>query len=329
MRWAFTWRRQVSGRTAVVIGAGGFLGSHLSRRLLGEGWRVTGVVRSVTAPHVVERLRLIQDEIELVEGDAGDEDLLAIVLAGADVVFPLAGHSGAAHSIQVPIRDLEENAKAQLTLLEVIRHRCPDVRAVFPGSRLEYGRPEHLPVEEAHPLRPTSVYGIHKMTAEHYYRLYHDLFGLQTCRLRISNPYGPCQSRADRAFGIIGTFLAAAAAGDPIRLYGGGASLREFIYVDDLTAALLLAGTHPAAVGNVYNVSGDEPMSLRQAATEVIEVVGRGSIVDVPWPELDAAIETGSYVGDTTAIASLGWRAATTMRDGLARTWSALAAGEV
>lgn len=314
----------MTARRAVVLGAGGFIGSHLTHRLLADGWGVTGVVRSASAPHVVDRLRHIRHDVELVEGDARDAEVLTTVVDAADVVYALAGHSGAAHSIEVPLRDLDENARAQLTLLEVLRRQSREVRAVFPGSRLEYGRPQHLPITESHPLMPTSVYGIHKMTAEHYYRIYHELFGLQTCRLRISNPYGPRQSRDDRAFGIIGTFFAAVTAGEPIRLYGGGTSLREFIYIDDLIDALLLAGSHTDAVGKVFNVSGNEPMTLRQAAAQVIEVVGRGTIVDVPWPELDAAVETGSYVGSTTAIESLGWRARTSMHEGLARTWSTL-----
>jgi UDP-glucose 4-epimerase len=310
---------------AVVLGAAGFLGSHLTRRLVADGWDVVAVVADHEDPQVGARLGHALAEVRLVEGDAFDEALLAAVLPGADAVFPFAGHSGAARSLAAPLDDVQANAVGQLAVLEGLRRWSPVARTVFPGSRLQYGRVMVLPVPEEHPQEPTSLYGLHKMVGERYHLLYHRLYGLPTSVLRISIPYGPHQDRSDRAFGVVGTFLATAADGGSIRLYGGGTQLRDYLYVDDLVELILLAVTHPAAVGEVFNASGPRATSVRDMAEAVVSTVGAGAVRAVSWPEADAAVETGDYVGDwRKAERMLGWRPTTELAEGLAATWEAL-----
>ena len=311
---------------ALVLGAAGFLGSHVARRLVRDGWDVCGLVRDPGAGHVASRLAGVTTDLELVAGDVADADLLARLVKGRDAVFPFAGHSGAARSLAEPFEDLVTNAGGQLALLEALRRYNPEARVVFPGSRLQYGRPRTLPVGEDHPQEPTSLYGLHKMVGERYQRLYHDLYGLPTCCLRISNPYGPGQDRADRAFGVVGNFLATAAGGGDIQLYGDGSHLRDYVFVDDLLALFVLAATHPRAVGAVFNAGGPEPVAVRTMAEEVVATVGRGRVVTVPWPEVERAVETGDYVGDLRRAAeTLGWAPTVPLEKGLAVTWSAFA----
>jgi UDP-glucose 4-epimerase len=313
-------------KRALVIGVGGFLGSHLARRLLTDGWQVVGLVRDPEALHVRARLHDVFGDLHLVVGSAVNEDLLAEHVKDADVVFPLAGHSGATRSLAEPVEDAIANAAGQLALLEALRHNNRDARTLFPGSRLQYGRVDVLPVPETHPQEPTSVYGLHKMVGERYHLMYHELYGLQTCSLRISNPYGPGQDRPDHAFGVVGTFMATAARSDTIRLYGGGHQLRDYIYVDDLIDLMLLAVCHPSATGRSFNASGPRAVPLREMATSVIDTLGRGGIADVAWPQADRAVETGDYVGDVAAARSeLGWFPKTDLRDGLSVTWASFA----
>jgi UDP-glucose 4-epimerase len=310
---------------ALVLGAGGFLGSHLCRGLLARGWRVTGVVRDPDSVHVARRLDDLPGHLRLVRGDAADTDLLERETADVDAVFPFAGRSGAARSVEDPFPDLTGNATPQLALLETLRRTGHPARVVFPGSRLQYGRARRLPVDEEHPREPTSVYGVHKLLGEHYHRLYHDLHGIPTTCLRISNPYGPHQDRADAAFGVVGTFLATAATGGELRLFGGGRQLRDYLYVEDLVDLCVRAAVEPIAVGRVYNAGGDRPTSLREMATTVVGTVGRGELRDVPWPPTEARVETGDYVTDISrAREELGWRPRVRLDEGLALTWSAL-----
>ena len=313
-------------RRALVLGAGGFLGSHLCRHLLQSGWAVTGLVRDREAPHVVARLHDCLDDVELVEGGAGDEGLLDVLVLGRDAVFPFAGRSGAARSMTTPLLDLAANGGSQLALLESLRRYAPEARTVFPGSRLQYGRVINVPVCEDEPVAPVSVYGVHKALGESYHLLYARVYGLLTCSLRISNPYGPGQDRPDHAFGVVGTFLSTAARDEPISLYGGGYQLRDYVFVRDLCELFELAVTRPEAIGEVFNAGGPEPTRLRDMAQAVVDTVGSGSLRDVPWPFEAEAIETGDYISDLRKVNDvLGWHPTTALADGLAETWSDLA----
>lgn len=312
-------------RRALVLGAGGFIGSHLCRHLVDAGWDVSGVVRDRHDPHVLRRLESVQEHVRLFEGDASDPSLLIQVVPEADAVFPLAGRSGAVDSMIAPETDLDANGRGQLVVLEAVRRFNPTARVVFPGSRLQYGRCSMLPVTEEQPTEPTSIYGVHKLLGEHYHRLYARAFGIATTVLRISNPYGPHQDRPGHAYGVVGTFLAHAARDEAITLYGGGTQLRDYLYIDDLTRLLELAATHPAAVGEVFNASGSDATPLRTMAETVVAVVGSGRVVDAGWPVADAAVETGDYFGSTAkARRLLGWSPTVALSDGLRATWSAL-----
>lgn len=312
-------------RRALVLGVGGFLGSHLARHLLERGWDVTGVLADCEAPTAIRRLSGVTADLRLVEGDATDPDLLTMVVPGADAVFPFAGRSGAVTSMSAPELDLRSNGLGQLTVLEAVRLCNPDARLVFPGSRLQYGHAMWLPVDERHPLEPRSVYGVHKCLGESYHLFYARVHGVKTTSLRISIPYGPGQDRPDASFGVVGTFLAMAARDETIPLYGGGSQLRDYLYVGDLVELVEIAATSPAAVGEVFNASGPVATSLAEMAAAVTGAVGYGSLAEVPWPTDAAAVETGDYVGNwMKAQQLLGWRPRVDLHEGLAATWADL-----
>ena len=310
-------------KRAVILGVGGFLGSHLARHLLREDWEISGVVRDPRGPMLERRLGDILEDLTLVVGDAEDPVLLARILPGADAVFPFAGLSGAATSMKRPLIDLNANGRAQLLLLEALRTHNPDAHVVYPGSRLQYGSCQRLPVDEDHPQRPVSVYGIHKMLGEHYHRLYALAYGIPTTVLRVSNPYGPHQDRPDARFGIVGTFLGRAVREEDLHVYGGGRQLRDYIYIGDLVRLCELVVASPRSPGQSFNASGPEPVTLREMAETVVATVGSGRVVDAPWPADEGAVETGDYVGDTRrAERELGWRPQVDLAAGLAATWA-------
>ncbi len=305
-------------KRAVIFGAGGFIGRNLAQHMVEHGWDVVATTRDAAGAERLAAARRWSNSIRIVYGSLLDKDWLAQVIASADVIFPMAGHSGAVRSLIAPEVDLHVNVEAQLLLLEVVRLHNSEARLIYPGSRLQYGRCDSLPVSEDTPQSPLSIYGVHKATVESYYRMYHAIHDLQTTVLRISIPYGPHQGRSDRAFGVVGNFISLARSGHVIRIFGNGSQLRDYLYIEDLVHLLRICAEHDSAVGEVFNASGPAPISVLTMARTVVEVVGTGEIVFDDWPALDAAVETGDYYGSIAkAQRCLNWSPFYSLRSGL------------
>jgi UDP-glucose 4-epimerase len=242
-------------------------------------------------------------------------------VGGEDYIFNLAGHVSHLDSMFHPRRDLELNCAAQLVLLEACRHFNPRVKIVFTSTRQVYGKPVYLPVDEQHRTAPPDINGIHKLAAEHYHLLYHRAYGTRAVCLRLTNTYGPRQLLHHNRQGFIAWFIRQAIDGGVIDLFGGGKQLRDLNYIDDVIEALLLAGTSAAAEGEVFNLGGEEPVSLAEVAQEVLSLTGRGSVRCVPFPPERQWIDVGDIYSSYRKIETvLGWRPRTPLRAGLART---------
>jgi UDP-glucose 4-epimerase len=220
-----------------------------------------------------------------------------------------------------PYTDLEINCRAQLSLLEACRLRNPTTKIVFAGTRQVYGRPQALPVSEAHLVRPTDVNGINKAAGESYHLVYNDVFGVRACSLRLTNVYGPRQLVQHNRQGFIGWFIRLAVEDREIQIYGDGRQQRDFVYVDDAADAFLRAGASDACNGQALNVGGAEPIAHRDLVATLIDVAGTGRYRLVEWPPEKKAIDIGSFYADSSLIAeTLGWKAVTPLHDGLRHT---------
>jgi len=304
----------ISGARVVVFGGSGFLGGHLASTLFGRGADVVLVDLREPAANPCG--------MPFVLADATDTDAVSSVVDGADAVFAFAGGLGALGSTANPVADLRSTCEAQLVLLDAVERVCPDAAVVMPGSRLEYGVPHYLPVDEAHPLEGTSPYAIHKSACAEYYRLHHSTSGLHAVSLRLSNPYGPrLPGDAARAgFGVLNWFIDRALADEAILLYGGGQQLRDFVHVDDVVSASILAAATPEAGGLALNIGSGEGVSLAAAAELIVQACGTGSVdSEAEWPEDAAAVETGDfYFNVDQARAVLGYSPGTGLAEGIA-----------
>lgn len=308
------------GARVVVIGGLGFLGTAVTARLLDLGASVTVVARA-RARHAGAIAGLERRGVRIVEADVRDGAAMTRAVGSAAVVFNLAGRSGAARSVEDPSADLDVNVRGMLVLLEALRHANPGAALVFPGSRLQYGRPAAVPVPETAPLHARCPHALHKTAAEGYARVYGRLFGLRAAAARITNPYGPGQPRGRSSYGVINHLIHRAVAGEPLRIYGDGRQLRDYVHVDDVAAALLRLGEAATPECRAYNVGSGLGTPLVEAARLVLEAAGGGRIEHVEWPPLDARIETGDFIADISRIrAELGWTPAVGLRDGIERT---------
>jgi len=240
---------------------------------------------------------------------------------GQDLIFNLAGQVSHTDSMADPYTDLEINARSQLSLLEACRHGNPTTKIVFASTRQIYGRPNYLPVDERHPLQPTDVNGINKLAGEWYHIVYHNVYGLRTVSLRLTNTFGPRMRIRDARQTFIGWWIRQLLEGQTLNIFGDGLQVRDFNYVDDVVEALLMVAAHNVADGQIYNLGGDEPINLINLARLMIEVNGGGDFVLKPFPDDRKRIDIGDFYGDYRKIRSkLGWRPVVGLREGLTRT---------
>ena len=310
-------------RAALVIGGLGFIGGRLSTGLLDAGARVTIVTPSRQKHHDAV-IDLEARGVRVIEGDVRDRGQMEASVRGQDVIFNLAGQSGAVRSMEEPWTDLDVNARGTLTLVEAVRRENPTARVVLAGSRLEYGRVGSDPVAETHGADPLCLHAVHKLVAEQYLRLYERLYGISYAVARITNPYGPGQPRSRTAYGVVNRLIHLALAGETLPIYGDGRQRRDYIYIDDVAHALLILGERPAKPGsanNIYNVGTGIGTSIADMAKAIIAAAGAGRIEFVAWPPLAEQIETGDFVADISRIrADLGWRPAISLDEGLRST---------
>jgi UDP-glucose 4-epimerase len=310
-----------AGKRVLVTGGLGFIGSNLAIRLVELDAEVT-VVDSLVPDLGGNRFNLapVEDRVQVSTADLRDSAAVEQLVQGHEVVFSIAGNVSHVDSMTDPIRDLEINCRSQLSLLESLRRRNPDARVVYAGSRQQYGRPRYLPVDEEHPLQPLDVNGIHKAAAESATLLYHQVHGLPTCSLRLTNTYGPRMQMRHPRQGFVAWFVRLAVEGREIELFGGGESLRDFNEVEDVVEAFLLCGTAEAAIGEAFNLGHPKPVSVRQFAELLVDVAGGGSLQERPFPADRARIDIGGVYADYGKIRDrLGWEPRIALRDGLAR----------
>jgi len=223
-------------------------------------------------------------------------------------------------SMTDPQTDLDINGRAQLAILEACRAYNPAIRIVFASTRQIYGRPDYLPVDEKHPLRPVDVNGINKLAGEQYHLLYAQVHGIRATALRLTNTIGPRMRVKDARQTFVGVWIRRVLEGLPFEVWGGG-QRRDFTYVDDAVEAFLLAGARPAAVGQVFNLGGPPPVTLHRLARLLVAVNGGGRFTVREFPLDRRKIDIGDYYADDRLIGrKLGWRPRTDLRTALNRT---------
>ncbi|MEZ4518380.1 MAG: GDP-mannose 4,6-dehydratase [Chloroflexota bacterium] len=309
-------------KRVLITGGLGFIGSNLAHRLVDLGSHVL-IVDSLIPEYGGNMYNVagIEDQLRINIADIRDEHGLRHLVQEQDVIFNLAGQVSHTDSMVDPYTDLEINARSQLSLLEACRHGNPEATIIFASTRQIYGRPEYLPVDERHPLQPTDVNGINKMAGEWYHMVYHQVYGLHTTSLRLTNTYGPRMRIRDARQTFIGWWVRQLLEGQTLRIFGDGLQVRDFTYVDDAVEAMLLVAAHKAADGQIYNLGGDDPINLLNLARLMVEVNGGGSYELVEFPGDRRRIDIGDYYGDYRKIRSkLGWRPMTPLREGLAET---------
>jgi UDP-glucose 4-epimerase len=316
------YREFYRGRRVMITGGVGFIGSNLARTLVDLGAEIL-LVDSLIPDYGgnLFNIRDIEHRVRLNVADVRMQSTMEALVRDRDIIFNLAGQVSHIDSMRDPYTDLEINCRAQLSILEACRKYNRAVRVVFAGTRQVYGRPDYLPVDEKHLVRPADINGVNKAAGEYYHLLYNNVFDVRACSLRLTNVYGPRQLIKHNRQGFIGWFIRQALEGAEIQIFGDGSQLRDFVYVDDAADAFLRAGACDACDGDVFNVGGDEPISHRDLAELLVDVAGAGSVRFVEWPPEKKRIDIGSFYSDSSKFRErTGWRPEVPLAAGFRRT---------
>jgi len=260
-----------SGRTDLITGGAGFIGSHLADALIAKGRNVRILDNFSSGKR--ENLEHVLDRIELVEGDLRDADAVRQAVEGVDVIFHQAAVASVPRSISDPTTTFDANVTGTLNLLLAARDAGAR-RVVFASSSSIYGDTPTLPKVESMKPEPLSPYAISKLTGEQLCRVFTNVYGLETVALRYFNVFGPRQDPDSQYAAVIPRFLAALRGGVEPVIYGDGEQSRDFTFIENVVDANLRAASADGVSGGVFNVASGRAISVNAMLTQLAELVG-------------------------------------------------------
>jgi UDP-glucose 4-epimerase len=290
-----------------VTGGAGFIGSHIADAVIDNNEVV--ILDNLSTGS----LDNVPTEAEFVEGDVRDRDVMSAVMEGVDIVFHHAAIVSVEQSIEDPELTHDVTTRATIQLLELARRES--ARVVFASSAAIYGHPESVPISETDPTGPTSPYGLAKLNADQYVRLYAELYDLEAIPLRYFNVYGPRQTAGDYS-GVISIFLEQARTGGPITVHGDGAQTRDFVHVRDVVQANLLAATQ-GVPGTAYNIGTGTSISILELAETVREVIASEGSIEIEHIDKREGDIDESRAAVNRATEDLGFESTVRLQDGL------------
>lgn len=295
----------------LLIGGCGFIGSRLIPKLVASG-------RSITV--IDKRKPLNQDKVvgvTYVCGDFFDTCLIERLVLENDEIIHLAYATVPNTSFDDPLADLEQNLKPAVQLFDIVARKDARLMLVSSGGTI-YGEAQATPISEEHPTQPISPYGVTKLTLEKYAYLYAKTRGLDVICVRPANPYGEGQ-RPFAGQGFISTALATAMQGNPITIYGEHGTVRDYIYIDDLTEGILVALEH-GVCNEIYNIGssiGRSNLEVVQAMEPLLDDIGIKLSIDYqPSRPFDVKIN----ILDCCKLCNLGWNLRCDFENGLRQT---------
>jgi UDP-glucose 4-epimerase len=294
---------------ALVAGGAGFLGSWVVELLTSLGVEVVVLDRTSTPAAAPPA------EFETVRGELPDFALGELLAARSfDVIFQLVGTPTVPPSVERPLEDLRRNTASTLSVLEAARSCDRFPLVVLVSSAAVYGESVSLPMDEEHPLRPISPYGISKLAAEHYIRVYAAMYGIPAFCVRPFSLYGPRQRKL-----VVHDLLVRALAGEsPLTVLGSPDVSRDFVFARDAAEMLVTLALEAPARGEAYNIASGRPVTLGDLVATLLEVTGSTAPA-----RFSGSVRPGDplhWHGDPGRAAALGAAASTSIRDGVART---------
>ncbi len=306
----------------LITGGLGFIGSNLAISLVKEGAQVT-IVDNM-APQQggnLFNIEPIKKKVSIDFSDIRDVSAINQLVKGKDYVFHLARQTDHILSLTDPFPDIDINVRGTAIVLEAIKKFNPQTRFIYVGTRGQYGRAVKLPVNEEAATNPRGIYEITNLAAEKMVQIYHDVHGIKSIMLRLTNVYGPRGQMKHDHYGVVNWFIRLALDNKTIPVFGDGMLKRDFLYVDDAIRAMLGTAATPACYGEIINIGRPEVTTFLALVKTIIKLTKKGNWKFTSFSPERKAQEPGDFTSDITKIKRLtGWKPTTPLALGLTKT---------
>jgi UDP-glucose 4-epimerase len=311
-----------AGSQVLITGGLGFLGSNLAIRLVELGAHVT-LMDCMLPGHGANLFNIepVRERVMVTFSDIRDANVMAYLVQGKNYLFHLAGQVDHIISLTDPYPDIDINIRGTAAVMEACRLHNPAAKVIYTGTRGEYGPNPRLPVDEDAPTTPKMLLDISNLTAEKIVLMYHQVHGIHSVLLRLTNIYGERAQMRHARYGVVNWFIRLAIEDRAIQVFGDGQMLRDFLYVQDCTDAILMAAACEPAYGQIFNVASGLPLNFVHLAETIVAVAESGRWEYAPFTAERAAQEPGDFYADIQKIQRMvGWVPSTTLAEGLAQT---------
>ena len=267
-----------NGKKVLVTGADGFIGSHLTEKLLELGADVSAYVRGTsvngTVKFTLKNIKHLQGRLKsIITGNIANADSISLIKENSpEIIFHLAADAYVPNSFNHPLEVMETNLVGTLNVLHAIMELKELQQAVFTSSSEIYGTAQYSPIDEKHPLNPSSPYAASKVAADRYCYAYWNTYGLPISTIRPFNTYGPRHT-----YDVIPKFITLALEGKNLNVHGDGMQSRDFTYVSDMVRAFLIMASSKKAIGQAINFGTGKDVSINETAKKIIEISGSKS----------------------------------------------------
>ena len=300
----------------MITGGMGFIGSHLCEQLLIEKHDLVVLTKSFLKKHNIAN---ISKKIKIEKIDVTDFKRLgqSIHKNKPNVIIHLAGQTSHSQSFEQPLNDIDSNAKSTLFILEEIRKSKLKCRFILGSTFIVIGRPQKLPVDEKTPCWPTTIYGINRLASEHYCKIYHAVYGLDTVIFRITNSFGP-REQVISTKNAVNFLIYEAFKGNIITIFKKGKFFRDLIYISDVISGIKTI-MKKGKSGELYWISSGKKIWFYELA-KLLEKLTNAKVKFVKTPNYTKKVDVGNFVVNNSKLRSLGWKPKMNLDQGIKKT---------
>jgi UDP-glucose 4-epimerase len=299
----------------LITGGLGFIGSHLVDSLSRNGHKIKILTKTLSKKDNIRNSSNVQiEKIDLINFKRLGQ---IIKKFEPNIIIHLAGNTSHSKSFEEPLEDIESNAKTTLFMLEKIRELELPCKFVLGSTFIVVGKPEKLPVTENTPCNPTTIYGTNRLASEHYCKIYHDVYGINTLIFRITNSFGPREQVISKK-NAVNFLIHEAFKGNELTIFKKGKFFRDLIYISDVISGIKTIMTKGKS-GDLYWISSGKKTWFYQLG-ELLEQLTETKVKFVKTPKYTKKVDVGNFVVSNSKLKSLGWKPKVNLNEGIEKT---------